>query len=80
MNSTEIMERDKQYVLGTYARNDLCIAKGSVATCYSPEGKRYLDFSSGIGVNSLGYCDEGWIKAVTQKLETVPKALNPFYN
>lgn len=79
MNSAEIKEKDQQYVLGTYARNDLCIAKGSGATCWSPEGKKYIDFSSGIGVNSLGFCDEGWINAVTLQLRTLQHTSNLFY-
>lgn len=70
VNSTEIKARDRQYILGTYARNDLCIEKGAGASCYSPEGKKYIDFSSGIGVNSLGYSDEGWVNAVMQQLKT----------
>lgn len=79
MNSIEIKERDRRYILGTYARNDLCIAKGSGATCYSPEGKKYIDFSSGIGVNALGYCDDGWVKAVAQQLQTLQHTSNLFY-
>ena len=79
MNSTEIKERDKQYVLGTYARNDLCIAKGSGATCWSPEGGKYIDFSSGIGVNVFGFCDKGWIDAVTRQLQTLQHTSNLFY-
>ncbi len=79
MNSTEIKERDRRYILGTYARNDLSIAKGSGATCYSPEGKKYIDFSSGIGVNALGYCDDGWVKAVVQQLQTLQHTSNLFY-
>lgn len=79
MNSREIKERDRQYILGTYARNDLCIAKGSGAICCSPEGKKYIDFSSGIGVNSFGYSDEGWVKAVSKQLQTLQHTSNLFY-
>lgn len=79
MNSTKIKERDRQYILGTYARNDLCIVKGSGSTCYSPEGKKYIDFSSGIGVNSLGYSDEGWAEAVSNQLRMVQHTSNLFY-
>ncbi len=79
MNSIEIKERDRQFILGTYARNDLCIVKGNGSTCYSPEGKKYIDFSSGIGVNSLGYSDEGWVNAVTQQLKTLQHTSNLFY-
>ncbi len=79
MNSTEIKDRDRKYILGTYARNDLCIVRGSGSTCYSPEGKKYIDFSSGIGVNSLGYSDAGWAEAVAKQLHTVQHTSNLFY-
>ena len=79
MDSMEIKEKDRQYILGTYARNDLCIAKGSGAVCFSPEGKRFIDFSSGIGVNSLGFCDDGWVKAITEQAGRLQHTSNLFY-
>ena len=79
MNSNNMKERDGQYVLGTYARNDLCIAKGTGSTCYSPEGKKFIDFSSGIGVNSLGFSDEGWVNAVAKQAGTLQHTSNLFY-
>jgi acetylornithine/N-succinyldiaminopimelate aminotransferase len=79
VNSAEIKERDKKYILGNYARNDLCITKGSIATCWTPEGKKFIDFSSGIGVNSLGYSDNGWVDAVTAQLKKVQHTSNLFY-
>lgn len=79
MNSSNMKERDGQYVLGTYARNDLCIAKGTGSTCYSPEGKKFIDFSSGIGVNSLGFSDEGWVNAVAKQAGTLQHTSNLFY-
>lgn len=79
VNSIEIKERDQKYVLGNYARNDLCLVKGSGSICWSPEGKKYIDFSSGIGVNSLGYSDEGWADAVAKQLHTLQHTSNLFY-
>lgn len=79
MNSENIKSRDKQYILGTYARNDLCIEKGKGATCYSPEGKKFIDFSSGIGVNSLGFADEGWVSAITKQANILQHTSNLFY-
>ena len=79
MNSDKIKTRDKQYILGTYARNDLCITKGKGATCYSPEGKKFIDFSSGIGVNSLGFADEGWASAISRQAGTLQHTSNLFY-
>ena len=52
---------DKKYIVGTYGRFDALIVKGKGATCVDEEGKVYIDFTSGIGVNSLGFCNDGWI-------------------
>lgn len=79
MPSNDIKTRDKEYVMGTYGRNDLCIVKGKGAKCYSPEGKEFIDFSSGIGVNSLGFCNDEWISAVTHQLNTLQHTSNLFY-
>lgn len=40
--------------------DNLAIDHGKGAICYDPAGKSYIDFTSGIGVNSLGFADEGW--------------------
>ncbi len=70
---------DETYVAGTYGRFPVAIEKGKNATCYDFDGKEYVDFSSGIGVNSLGFCDEGWIKAVTEQLHTLQHISNLYY-
>lgn len=43
------------------------------------EGKHYYDFTSGIGVNALGYCDEGWVKAVTEQAGKIQHMSNYYY-
>ena len=57
MESEKVIARDNDYVLHTYNRNPIVLAKGHGLHAYGPEGQSYLDFTSGIGVNSLGYCD-----------------------
>lgn len=52
----------------TYKRFPVEIVRGKGALAYDVEGKEYIDLGSGIGVNLLGYCDEGWTKAVTEQL------------
>lgn len=79
MNSNEIKERDTENVMGTYARFDLCLERGEGAVCYSPEGKKYIDFSSGIGVNSLGFCDKGWVEAIMKQANMLQHTSNLFY-
>ncbi len=78
-NFEKIQAKDKEYVANTYGRFPVAIEKGKGATCYDFDGKKYIDFSSGIGVNSLGFCDDGWIEAVTKQLTTLQHISNLYY-
>ena len=73
-------EKDLKYIMHTYGRYDVALAKGKGATAYDEDGKKYIDVSSGIGVNSLGYCDDGWVKAVTEQAGTIQHMSNYFYS
>lgn len=70
---------DKQYVMQTYARFPVAFDHGSGATLYDVEGKEYIDFSSGIGVNSLGYGSEDWVNAIAQQIVKLGHVSNLFY-
>ena len=79
MNSTEIKALDKERIVSTYARQDMAAATGKGSYCYDTDGKKYVDFTAGIGVNCLGYCDEGWMKAITDQLAKVQHVSNLYY-
>lgn len=79
MNSTEIKNTDKEKIVGTYGRYDLAADHGKGAVCVSKDGKEYMDFTSGIGVNSLGFCDDAWVKAVTVQLSKLQHVSNLYY-
>lgn len=72
-------EKDLKYIMHTYGRYDVALAKGKGAVAYDEDGKRYIDVASGIGVNSLGFCDDGWVKAVTEQASTIQHMSNYFY-
>lgn len=74
-----ISSQDKQYVANTYGRFPVAIKEGKGALCKDFDGKEYIDFSSGIGVNSLGFCNEGWVEAVTKQLTTLQHISNLYY-
>lgn len=74
-----IKEKDQSYVAGTYGRFPVAIKEGKGALCKDFDGKEYIDFSSGIGVNSLGFCDAGWVSAVTKQLNTLQHISNLYY-
>jgi acetylornithine/N-succinyldiaminopimelate aminotransferase len=67
-------------LMPTYAHFPVSIESGSGATFIDSEGNEVIDFGSGIGVNSLGYNNEGWINAVTQQLKKVQHTSNLYYN
>ena len=73
-------EKDLKYIMHTYGRYDVALKSGKGAVAFDENGKRYIDVSSGIGVNSLGYCDEGWVKAVSAQAGTIQHMSNYFYS
>ena len=79
MDAKKIMQQDDQYVMHTYKRNELVLASGQGMTAQDPEGNEYLDFTSGIGVNCLGYCDPDWAAAVAKQAATLQHTSNLFY-
>ena len=75
----DIKASDKQYVMGTYNRFDLLITAGEGCYCFYEKGNRYIDLTSGIGVNCLGYCDREWADAVAAQARTLSHTSNLFY-
>lgn len=79
MNSEQIIEEDKRYIAGTYARFPVAFCKGSGCKLYDCEGREYVDCGSGIGVNIFGVNDEEWKNAVVSQLGLVQHTSNLFY-
>lgn len=80
MNLELIKNQADNNLMPTYAHFPVSIEKGNGATFIDSEGNEVIDFGSGIGVNSLGYNNEGWIKAVTEQLGKVQHTSNLYYN
>ncbi len=78
-NADYIINRDSEYVAHTYGRFPVAIVRGINATCWDPDGREYIDFTSGIGVNALGFCDAGWVSAVTEQLTKLQHISNLYY-
>lgn len=80
MNLELIKNQADNSLMPTYAHFPVSIEKGNGATFVDSEGNEVIDFGSGIGVNSLGYNNEGWINAVTEQLGKVQHTSNLYYN
>ena len=79
MTFEELRAMDEAYVMHTYGRFPVDIDHGEGATLYSLSGKKYIDFTSGIGVNSLGYGNPKWIAAITDQIGKLGHISNLFY-
>ena len=75
----DIFQQDKNYIINTYKRFDLAIVKGQDCFAYDNNGKQYIDLTSGIGVNSLGFCNEEWSNAVCDQAKTLNHTSNLYY-
>ncbi len=80
MTFEEIKKDEHQYMMHTYGRFDTALVSGKGASAVDAEGKEYIDFTSGIGVNSLGYCDEGWVRAVCTQAAALQHISNLYYS
>lgn len=79
MNFQEIKAADGEYIASTYNRFAVSIKKGKGSTITGADGKKYIDFTSGIGVNIFGMNDKKWLKAVEKQLKCVQHACNLYY-
>ncbi len=75
----DTIEKFNRHVMQTYGRFPLVAASGEGRTCTDENGKSYLDFGSGIGTNSLGYCDPAWVEAVCNQVRTIQHTSNYYY-
>ncbi len=58
---------DREFVLPTYARNYTNFTHGIGSTLYDDKGRDYIDFASGIGVNSVGHANKNLVEAICRQ-------------
>ena len=79
MNNQEIKDLTSQYIMPTYGRFDVAIDHGEGACFYDFEGNKYIDFTSGIGVNALGTGYQPWVDAIAEQAKKLGHTSNLFY-
>jgi len=79
MDSETIKKLEDDFTTNTYARYDVALVSGKGARARDPEGREYIDFTSGIGVNSLGFCEPGWVEAVRKQAGALQHVSNLYY-
>jgi len=79
MNTQMAMQMDKKYVMQSYSRIPLVIDKGRGVRVWDKEGREYLDFISGIGVNAIGHCHPEILRALTHQAKRLLHCSNLYY-
>ena len=74
------MDLEREYLLQNYARYPLVLARGRGCYVYDLEGRRYLDFIAGIGVNALGHAHPRIVAAIREQAGLLIHTSNLYYN
>jgi len=76
----EIAERESSVLLPTYERFPVLFERGEGVYLYDADGKRYLDFLSGIGVNALGHAHPAFVKTIAEQAGKLVHISNLFFH
>jgi acetylornithine/N-succinyldiaminopimelate aminotransferase len=75
-----VMDRERKYLLQNYARYPLVLARGKGCYVFDTEGRRYLDFITGIGVNALGHAHPRIVKVMREQAARLIHTSNLYYH
>src|SRR6202047_3629885 len=76
----QIVDLEKRFLLPTYNRYPVGFERGKGVFLYDFEGKKYLDFVAGLGVNALGHAHPRIVKAIREQAARVIHVSNLYYN
>src|SRR6201986_704589 len=76
----DVVELEKQYLLQNYARHQIVLHRGDGPYMWDVDGKRYLDFIAGIGVNALGQNHPRIVGVIQDQASRLIHTSNLFYN
>lgn len=75
-----VMDLERKHLLQNYARYPLVLARGKGCYVYDLEGRRYLDFITGIGVNALGHGHPRMLKVAREQAGRLLHSSNLYYH
>ncbi len=76
----QYIDEAEKALLHTYNRYQVVFEKGDGVSLYDLEGKRYLDFVSGIAVFALGYHNKEYDDALKEQIDKIIHTSNYYYN
>jgi len=79
LSSEETIAESGEYLMNTYGRYPIALARGKGSWVWDENGRKYLDFITGIAVNNLGHCHPNIVRAVTEQCKTLMQVSNLFH-
>ena len=76
----QIAELERKYLLPTYNRYPLALTRGKGVFLYDTEGRRYMDFVAGLGVNALGHAHPRIVKTIKEQAGLLLHTSNLYYH
>ena len=76
----QIADRERRFLLETYSRYPVVFVRGKGMFLVDPEGRRYLDFVAGLGVNALGHRHPRIVKTIREQAAKLIHLSNLYYN
>src|ERR1700692_3004919 len=76
----QIADLEKRFLLPTYNRYPGACERGKVVYLYDFEGKKYLDFVAGLGVNALGHAHPRIVKTIREQAARLVHISNLYYH
>lgn len=73
------IERAKKVIMNTYKRNEVVLIKGQGSYVFDEKGNKYLDFTGGIAVCSLGHCPKEVVDAVEEQVRKLIHTSNLYF-
>ena len=80
MTFSDLQALERDHLVPAYARMDVEFVRGQGARLWDDEGNEYLDFQTGLAVNSLGHCHPRVVQAIREQAERLIHVGNLFYS
>jgi acetylornithine/N-succinyldiaminopimelate aminotransferase len=80
MTLTDLQRLERDHLVPAYARMPVEFVRGDGARLWDAEGNEYLDFQTGLAVNSLGHCHPAVVEAIREQAQRLIHVGNLFYS
>ena len=77
--NSSFVAKTQEFVMSTYARLPVALVRGAGSYVWDADGKKYLDFFSGLAVNNLGHSHPRIVAAIQKQAATLLHVSNVFH-